>query len=268
MVSINFLTNNNHQISIFLFLLLLFGCSKSPEVAKSYHSNGNIRESIEMQNGRVNGQYKVFYEDGTIKTIANYVNDTVDGTVTYYSMEGNIQSQLIYDKGREVLMLGYDELSGRVILYEERSGNLRDGKYFEMDTAGDTLIKARYKKDTLVYHKIYNKRGDVLDIFFDYTIKKEFTEDSIMLQFKILSPNDNVNIGVTIGSFLRGPQSEFADTVLSSGKRGPEVSVKLSKEYFLRTKDSVQATISELDSDGTAYVTLGFSAPLSLIDSL
>jgi hypothetical protein len=232
------------KINLVLFLAFVVCCKDKKDIEISYYDNGNIKESIEMKDGMISGKYKVFYKSGSIKTIAEYYKDTVDGVVSHFYENGNLQSQLEYDKGKQKLLTGYDKVTGQQLLYVEKDGENRSGRYFQMNELGDTLVYANYVNDTLVYQKVVGQGNSIMDLFFDHKVTKIERKDSVVLSFEILSPTENIYTGVQIGQFLRGYKSELTDIIISKGKKGRKVEVTVPKSYFTKNDGKLDAELS------------------------
>ena len=80
-------------------------------IIKEYYDDLNISIKIERTvKGNMNhGIYKDYYENGQIRTDANYHNGELDGSYTAYHKNGQIYVQVNYRKG---------DLDGLVIFYE------------------------------------------------------------------------------------------------------------------------------------------------------
>jgi antitoxin component YwqK of YwqJK toxin-antitoxin module len=254
------------KINLVLILVFAVSCKEKSDTVISYHNNGNVKKSIEMSDGMVSGKYKVFYETGSIKTIANYHQDTVHGVVSHFYENGNLQSRLEYDKGKQKLLTGYDKVTGQQLLYVERNGEKRNGRYFQINELGDTLVYANYVNDTLVYQKVVGQGDRIVDLFFDHKVTKIEKKDSVVLTFEILSPTEDIYTGVQIGQFVRGYKSELKNILISKGKKGKKVEVIIPRSYFMENDGKLDAELSELNSKGKTMLTAAFTVSLDRIE--
>ena len=58
-------------------------------VSINYSANGSIAEEAQFENGKMNGVEKIYYDDGKIKTLTEYING-VAGTTNNYDEAGNL----------------------------------------------------------------------------------------------------------------------------------------------------------------------------------
>lgn len=65
----------------------------------TYHPNGNVQTCGDTLNGKFQGRYKEFYEDGTLKSLLNYKDSELDSKIITYYSSGNVSSELQYIDG-------------------------------------------------------------------------------------------------------------------------------------------------------------------------
>ena len=64
------------------------------------YEEGKIHSILPYKNGKIDGVKKVFYENGSTKFEVGFKNDTVDGDLKYYDIEGKMILHLIYKNNR------------------------------------------------------------------------------------------------------------------------------------------------------------------------
>ena len=84
------------------------------------YENGIIGEKVYYVQGKVNGLYQLFNEDGTINYEANYINGELEGLSTWYYENGKIHFKSFYKHGL---------LNGESIYYDEK-GNIELREYY------------------------------------------------------------------------------------------------------------------------------------------
>lgn len=55
------------------------------------HSNGTLKRTQEFKNGKLNGYYKTFYDNGNIASVHHYTNDRADKHFTTYKEDGSVR---------------------------------------------------------------------------------------------------------------------------------------------------------------------------------
>jgi hypothetical protein len=79
---------------IILLGLLLWGCS-NVEVKKEYFPNGKLKSEKQYRNGKLNGESKEFYNNGTLLKRENWMMGIRD-TVEYY-VDDTVNTRIIFD---------------------------------------------------------------------------------------------------------------------------------------------------------------------------
>lgn len=106
-----------------------------PAIVTSYHPNGQIKQYLEVENGRASGAYREWYSTGIQKLNARVIGGTADVTMeaekswlfdgpsAVWNEEGILEAEIPYSKG---------ELAG-VSVYYHRNGNVSKKIPFERD---------------------------------------------------------------------------------------------------------------------------------------
>ena len=138
--------------------LFLFGCSQSHDtlningikykvdgslekgIGKCFYDNGNVRATVEIANGTLNGKYLEYYEDFKVKKECYYKEGQTDGPLKMYYNNGRLFRQSSYKKGF---------LDGSLTEYNPDGSKTIEAKYKN----GDMLSLTEYKRgETLSYH--------------------------------------------------------------------------------------------------------------------
>lgn len=87
-----------------------------------YHNNTNAIMSVENynDNGELNGEKLVFYENGQIAERSNFVNGKQEGLSTWYSETGVVIKEFLYED---------DELHGMSKYYDNKGQLIVEGAY-------------------------------------------------------------------------------------------------------------------------------------------
>jgi antitoxin component YwqK of YwqJK toxin-antitoxin module len=75
---------------------------KREGVWTSYHLNGNKQSENEYKAGVLNGKTVTIFENGQIMYIGYYLDGEYDGQWFFYTKEGELSKEIIYNKGKVV----------------------------------------------------------------------------------------------------------------------------------------------------------------------
>src|SRR4051812_47480315 len=96
---------NIRLLIIFFCLNLILSCHKDdPDngTRKIYsEKSGKLIQEVEYRNGKKNGYFREYYDDGKLSAVQFYVNDTINDTSFAYHPNGIIASQSVYKMGRK-----------------------------------------------------------------------------------------------------------------------------------------------------------------------
>ncbi|HLN20754.1 MAG TPA: hypothetical protein VK213_06675 [Bacteroidales bacterium] len=156
---------------------IMFSNGKKEGLSKEYDENGNIITLTEYHNDflvtreRINrldanklkqGPWKVFYDNGRIRSEATYVDDLMHGYYKEYDDKGNLVLTMLYDKGSIVKSLVEDEPEIEIINRYDDSGRLTYSGPFRKDVPVGT--HREYTPDGKIKNAfIYNDNGLLLE---------------------------------------------------------------------------------------------------------
>ena len=119
---------------------------KLPKDHEPSHLKGGVRYQVEKsqdnsilsahteKEGRLHGQWSLYYPDGAIKSLAHYYEGDLHGPSTFYSKEGNLLSETWFVLGKRVGRSHLYYLSKKIYSTRRYRENLLDGKqeyYYE-----------------------------------------------------------------------------------------------------------------------------------------
>lgn len=125
---------------------------KETGVVKTYYDNGNIAREMEYVNGELEGDYKIFYEDGAIFNTLTYSMGLLNGTDIEYYKNGKVK--------REVGYLFGDYHGPTKVYYED--GTLKEEVPYKLDKKHG--VASYYSKDKKVLKKETYYNGITTDV--------------------------------------------------------------------------------------------------------
>ncbi len=154
--------------------LLLIGCKNREQ--------GGVKNQESKKT--LNGIQKSFHSNGNVKTVANFVNDTLNGELTTYYDDGGLHRKQFYNKG---IRLGS-------ALELNRDSSLKRFDYF--DSLGSLKYTRTYDSLNCAYVEQGNAIGEIF--FSDDTCE---VGDTLELYFYLAIPPDcDVSFEVTTKS--------------------------------------------------------------------
>lgn len=135
--------------------------SKKSELT-SYHPNGELKQFLEVKNGRARGQFIEYYDNGQKKiegTVIEGVGDLsegslgtflFDGIARAWDRQGNIQAEIPYEKGGLQGGVIYYYPSGEVLQTAQYDQNILHGPLIEYNDKGSVFFTEEYSFGLLV----------------------------------------------------------------------------------------------------------------------
>ena len=116
-------------------------------LARKFHPDGTLAESITWDNGKRTGGWMQYYPDGKISLRAEYINGKLNGPFSFYHPNGKLQFEGKYKddfRDGDWMVFNEDGSLKQVMVY--RQGRLSDPQYSEKETQFlDELEKNRGK---------------------------------------------------------------------------------------------------------------------------
>jgi antitoxin component YwqK of YwqJK toxin-antitoxin module len=128
----------------------------------SYHSNGQLKQFLEVKNGRARGKYLEYYDNGQKKiegTVIEGVGDLAEGSLATFVFDqmtrawdrsGNIQAEVPYAKGFLQGRALYYYPSGEIFQMAEYEQNLPHGEFVEYREDGAVFFNEEYSFGLLI----------------------------------------------------------------------------------------------------------------------
>lgn len=145
-----------------------------------YHPNGELKQYLELVNGRAYGQYGAWYENGTQKVCARVIGGNgdlydgvenswlFDGVCEAFSVEGCLEAEIPYIKGKregtaryyhkngciwKEVSLHDDKICGRYLIFLDDGSLFEESSFDEGRKEGDAF---RYWKDgSIAFKELY-----------------------------------------------------------------------------------------------------------------
>lgn len=95
--------------SLFLIMITLSNAG----VNITYYDNGKIKETITMKNGKKNGLYQLFYNNGILRLETYYINNKPHGIGLWYSLNGSLSQVQYHNYGKRVNSKKYIEKTNK-----------------------------------------------------------------------------------------------------------------------------------------------------------
>lgn len=132
-------------------LMLQTGCNGSGNTTTEYFSNGEKDKEYVIKDGKKNGLYQSWHENGELAVIGNYKNDKAEGEFKKYYESGELYSKSNYKNG---------EAEGEFRWYYEDGSLKQKSKYLNDKEHGKTLLYDRNG----VLRKIFEyDNGDLIE---------------------------------------------------------------------------------------------------------
>lgn len=126
-------------------------------IHREYNTDGSVRssviyndrgikvsEGIVTEDGRRNGPWKNFYENGKVKEEGEYDYNRRTGEWTFYNREGRIIQTGTYRNGRPEGLWKWYYPDGSKLREEEYFQGKRDGMFIEYSRVGDIISQGEY----------------------------------------------------------------------------------------------------------------------------
>ncbi|HJZ41959.1 MAG TPA: hypothetical protein VJ203_16435 [Bacteroidales bacterium] len=139
---------------------------KSGKVINGYlYSDAGVRlgEGIITNDGKKEGDWKYFYENGRTRSSGKYANNLEAGTWKYFFENGKAEQEGIFKNGKVDGLWQWYYMTGGIKREEEYFEGREEGIYVEYDTLGEVITKGTYfdgQREGEWYYKV----GDYSEI--------------------------------------------------------------------------------------------------------
>jgi|WetSurMetagenome_2_1015567.scaffolds.fasta_scaffold28941_2 uncharacterized protein len=128
-----------------------------------YDNNGSkIGEGIITNEGKKEGDWKYFYDDGTLSSLGKYTNNLAVGNWKYFYKDGKTEQTGSYKQGKTEGLWQWFYQNGDLKREEEFFEGKAEGMYIEYDTTGQIIVSGKYfdgQKEELWSYKV----GDYIE---------------------------------------------------------------------------------------------------------
>lgn len=171
---------------------------KSLSKITSYHTNGQIRQYLEVEDGRAHGKYIEWHDNGKKKLEASVIEGVADinekaqaswlfnGRSAVFNEEGNLIAEIFYEKGRlhtpSLYYFGNGKLQkkipyenhlieGDLVIWDEEGNiresvpyknNIKEGKAIGFWTIETPWYEEQYEQGLLKKATYYNHKGKIV----------------------------------------------------------------------------------------------------------
>lgn len=140
-----------------------------------YRMPNTVEMEIDMKNGKRNGEFRRYYENGLLDTYCVYVNDSIEGVETIYMPNGNKSQEYTYVHGRKNGPHKVYHDNGSVLTEGGFKDDLFDGAWTYYDERGVIVGEGTFHSGTGEI-TFYDKNGHPNRTTHYKNNKKEGTE--------------------------------------------------------------------------------------------
>jgi len=113
-----------------------------------YNHPNTVEIEVEMKNGKRNGQFFRYYENGYLDTKCTYVNDSIEGLQVMYTANGEKSQEYTYVRGIKNGPHKAYHLNGEVKIEGGFKEDMFDGPWYYYDERGVLVGEGTFKKGT------------------------------------------------------------------------------------------------------------------------
>jgi len=149
---------------------LIQSCQSQPsDGIKEYkYLNGNTQFIYTYKEGKLNGDYKAFYESGKLWAEGNYINGELNGSFKTYTQDGSLAKEEDYKNGTLVYQKIYWQPipeDNSTFLFVSKKGytTISNGKYIPLnDSTPDNIIQDKLNIKTGEVEYYITKKGEMV----------------------------------------------------------------------------------------------------------
>lgn len=101
-----------------------------------FHWPNTVEIEVEMKNGKRNGDFYRYFENGNLDTYCIYVNDSIEGVETMYTPNGEKKQECTYARGKKNGPYKVYHRNGQVMTEGSFKNDLFDGQWTYYDDRG------------------------------------------------------------------------------------------------------------------------------------
>ncbi|MDN3507272.1 MAG: hypothetical protein P0S96_08610 [Simkaniaceae bacterium] len=262
------------------------GEGKSPSKLTSYHDNGGPWQYLEALDGRANGKYMEWHENGKLKISAHVIEGLADLDVraqtswlfdkecTVWDENGDLSAEFLYEKGhlvgeakyyypsgnvQKTIPYSQGRIHGSILIFDEEGNTLeeitfkhdkRDGKAFALYSLKIPKSEELYQDDLLLEGIYYDRDGTVHgEISNGQGVRAEFTEGRLysLIEYQNGIPQGKVQ--------LIGPNNQLQTSYqlkegMKTGEEWEYYSDTTPKLYIQWFEDQIQGMVKTWYANG------------------
>lgn len=177
-------------------------------VRREYNEKGEVEKSFIFRYGKIvgegiftdagqkQGNWKEYYNDGSLKATGNYLNDLHDGTWKYYYKNGQLEEIGKYVNDKPDSTWFWYHNNGKLLREENFYNGLTDGLMTEYDKVGNIITKGDYLEGKKEGHWIYQvgdtkDEGEYVEDMRNGLWKSYYGEGNLRFEGKFIDDNPN-----------------------------------------------------------------------------
>lgn len=110
-----------------------------------YHKSSSVEMEIEMKNGKRNGEFRRYFENGLLDTYCVYVNDSIEGLEVMYMPNGNKSQEYTYVHGRKNGPHKAYHIDGSIKIEGGFKNDMFDGPWTYYDERGVVVGEGKFQ---------------------------------------------------------------------------------------------------------------------------
>ncbi len=171
-----------------------------------FHDNGVIKEIAIYKNGKLNGENKLYFDNGKPYILTNSKNDTYDGEYKYYIKQGGLKQKKQFKEGKlNGKYLAFFDVGESVKEYEaDYVDDIIDGDFKEYYANGNIYSIMNFKNNL--------RNGTETQYYWNKqkSLEASYKDDKLNGPYLTFHPNGNKKeIGQSVNGFFHGPWQLF-----------------------------------------------------------
>ena len=190
-----------------------------------YKNNDSIPAKIfELKKTKLNGEYKLFYENGKIETIENYINEKRVGLKTNFYKSGKIRDSVIYRLdtaqnghifSNKIFLKTFYENGNYKKIQTFDSLGVKNGKWVDFYENGQVKIEQQYTNKNIDLRNSANKNS-----YGNRIEKYKYFYPNGQIKFSLNYSNDKIDSGLFVEYYSSGQKKISGN--LKNGLRDSE----------------------------------------------
>jgi antitoxin component YwqK of YwqJK toxin-antitoxin module len=155
-------------------------------VVETHYPSGLTKEKYYSMNGKIEGQYLEYREDGSLYKKLNYVSGALNGECYCYYPDGVIRVISYFSNGKANGEFRTFYENGSIIEIQNYKDNLRDGENIQFYQNGNISYKCNYEKGKKNGESYSYTENGILDCYIVFVndngiINERYSEDGFLV---------------------------------------------------------------------------------------